>query len=374
MAKNVVGFGARPALEGEFAAHPAGVNGRGTSSNASGRYEREHRVLIDDGWGTLDEEPPQLKTTVAVDATRTIIARNESPDIPFDRSINPYRGCEHGCVYCFARPTHAYLGLSPGQDFESRLFVKPKAAQLLAQELRKPGYAVRTMALGTNTDPYQPIDGKYQTTREILSVLRDFNHPVGIVTKSNRVLRDTDILSEMAAKGLARVAISVTTLDRKLARAMEPRAPTPERRLEAIRELNAAGVPTSVMTAPMIPALNDHEMEAILERGREAGARHAGYVVLRLPLEIKDLFREWLEMHQPGRASHVMSLIRSMRGGKDYDAEWGKRMKGSGVYADLIAKRFKLACDRLGLNQWWTPLATDLFKPPPMAGDQLRLL
>ena len=374
MAKNIVGHGVRPALEGEFAAHPGGVSGRGTFSNASGRFEREHRVLIDDGWGTLDEEPPALKTSVAIDATRTIIARNESPDIPFDRSINPYRGCEHGCVYCFARPTHAYLGLSPGQDFESRLFVKPKAAQLLAQELRKPGYVVRTMALGTNTDPYQPIDGKHQITREVLSVLRDFNHPVGIVTKSNRVLRDADILSEMAAKGLARVAVSVTTLDRKLARAMEPRAPTPERRLEAIRELTAAGVPTTVMTAPMIPALNDHEMEAILERGYEAGARNAGYVVLRLPLEIKDLFREWLEAQQPGRASHVMSLIRSMRGGKDYDAEWGKRMKGSGVYADLIAKRFKLACDRLGLNKWWEPLATDLFKPPPAKGDQLRLL
>jgi DNA repair photolyase len=374
MAKNIVGHGPRPPQEGEFAAHPLGVKGRGTLSNLSGRFEREHRVLIDDGWGTVDEEAPKLSTTVAIDATRTIIARNDSPDIPFDRSINPYRGCEHGCVYCFARPTHAYLGLSPGQDFESRLFAKPKAAQLLAQELRKPGYQVRSMALGTNTDPYQPIDEKYQVTREVLKVLRDFRHPVGIVTKSNRVLRDLDILSEMAKDNLARVAISVTTLDRKLARAMEPRAPTPERRLEAIRELTAAGVPTSVMTAPMIPALNDHEMEAILERAREAGARHAGYVVLRLPLEIKDLFREWLEAEQPGRASHVMSLVRSMRDGKDYDAEWGKRMKGTGVYADLIAKRFKLACDRLGLNQWWTPLATDLFAPLPAAGDQLRLL
>ncbi|NOT39028.1 MAG: PA0069 family radical SAM protein [Alphaproteobacteria bacterium] len=374
MAKNIVGYGPRPAGEDEFAAHPSGVRGRGTFSNLSGRFESQHRVLMDDGWGTLEGDPPKLKTTVAIDATRSIIARNASPDIPFDRSINPYRGCEHGCVYCFARPTHAYLGLSPGQDFESRLFVKPKAAQLLRQELRKPGYQVRTMALGTNTDPYQPIDEKYQITREVLKVLRDFRHPVGIVTKSNRVLRDIDILSEMAKDNLARVAISVTTLDRELARTMEPRAPTPERRIEAIRELTAAGVPATVMTAPMIPALNDHEMEAILERGREAGARHAGYVVLRLPLEIKDLFREWLEANQPGRAGHVMSLIRSMRGGKDYDAEWGKRMKGSGVYAELIGKRFKLACDRLGLNQWWTPLATDLFKPPPAAGDQLRLL
>ncbi len=374
MAKNIVGYGPRQAGEDEFAAHPSGVKGRGTFSNISGRFESQHRVLMDDGWGTLADDAQKLKTTVAIDATRTIIARNSSPDIPFDRSINPYRGCEHGCVYCFARPTHAYLGLSPGQDFESRLFVKPKAAQLLAQELRKPGYQVRTMALGTNTDPYQPIDDKYQITREVLKVLRDFRHPVGIVTKSNRVLRDIDILAEMAKDNLARVAISVTTLDRELARTMEPRAPTPERRLEAIRELTAAGVPATVMTAPMIPALNDHELEAILERGHEAGARHAGYVVLRLPLEIKDLFREWLEANQPGRASHVMSLIRSMRGGKDYDAEWGKRMKGSGVYAELIAKRFKLACDRLGLNQWWTPLRTDLFKPTPATGDQLRLL
>ena len=374
MGKNVVGFGHRPPVEGEFAAHPAGTNGRGAFSNGSGRFENEHRVLIDDGWGTLDDEAPALKTSVGIDATRSIIARNVSPDLPFDRSINPYRGCEHGCIYCFARPTHAYLGLSPGQDFEARLFAKPKAATLLAAELRRPGYSVKTMALGTNTDPYQPIDGRFQITREILKVLRDFRHPVAIVTKSNWVLRDIDILAEMASMNLARVAISVTTLDRKLARTMEPRAPTPERRLEAMRSLSAAGIPTAVMTAPVIPALNDHEIESILERSYEAGARNAAYVVLRLPLEIKDLFAEWLEAAQPGRAKHVMSLIRSMRGGKDYDAEWGKRMKGTGVYADLIAKRFKLACDRLGLNQWWTPLRTDLFKPTPARGDQLRLL
>jgi len=374
MAKNIVGHGPRPAQDGEFAAHPSGVKGRGTLSNVSGRFESTHRVLTDDGWGALDDDPPVLKTTVGIDATRTIIARNESPDLSFDRSINPYRGCEHGCVYCFARPTHAYLGLSPGQDFESRLFAKPKAAQLLAQELRKPGYKVRTMALGTNTDPYQPIDERYQVTREILKVLSAFNHPVGIVTKSNRVLRDLDILSDMASRNLASVALSVTTLDRKLARAMEPRAPTPERRIEAIRALAAAGVPTAVMAAPMIPALNDHELESILERTHEAGARRAGYVLLRLPLEIKDLFREWLTTHEPGRAAHVMSLIRSMRGGKDYDADWGKRMKGTGVYADLIAKRFKLACERLGMNKESRSLRTDLFKPPPGKGDQLRLL
>lgn len=373
MAKNIVGYGPRPPEEDEHAAHPAGVKGRGTLSNVSGRFEREHRVLIDDGWGTLDEEPPALKTTVGIDATRTIIARNDSPDLSFDRSINPYRGCEHGCVYCFARPTHAYLGLSPGQDFESRLFAKPKAAQLLANELRKPGYQVRSMALGTNTDPYQPIDDRYQVTREILKVLRDFRHPVGIVTKSNRVLRDIDILAEMAEMKLAHVALSLTTLDRKLARAMEPRAPTPERRIDAIRELSRAGIPTAVMAAPMIPALNDHELEGILERAHEAGARRAGYVLLRLPLEIKDLFREWLEKNEPGRAGHVMSLIRSMRGGKDYDAEWGKRMKGTGVYAQLMAKRFKLACERIGLNKDWAPLRVDLFKPPPKTGDQMQL-
>jgi DNA repair photolyase len=374
MGKNIIGHGFRPPEEGEFAAHPAGVNGRGTLSNGSGRFEREHRVLIDDGWGTLDEGPAPLKTTVGIDATRSIIARNTSPDIPFDRSINPYRGCEHGCVYCFARPTHAYLGLSPGQDFESRLFAKPKAAQLLAQELRKPGYKVQSMALGTNTDPYQPIDDRFQVTREILQVLRDFRHPVSIVTKSNRVLRDIDILSEMAGMGLARVAVSVTTLDRKLARSMEPRAPTPERRIEAISELAKAGVPVAVMTAPLIPALNDHELEAILERSRDAGAANAAYVILRLPLEIKDLFREWLEAREPGRAAHVMSLVRSMRGGHDYDAEWGKRMKGTGVYAELIAKRFKLACERLGLNRDWAPPRLDLFQAPPMAGEQMRLL
>ncbi len=324
--------------------------------------------------GTLDDEAPALKTSVGIDATRSIIARNVSPDLPFDRSINPYRGCEHGCIYCFARPTHAYLGLSPGQDFEARLFAKPKAATLLAAELRRPGYSVKTMALGTNTDPYQPIDGRFQITREILKVLRDFRHPVAIVTKSNRVLRDIDILSEMASMNLARVAISVTTLDRKLARTMEPRAPTPERRLEAMRALSAAGIPTAVMTAPVIPALNDHEIESILERSYEAGARNAAYVVLRLPLEIKDLFAEWLEAAQPGRAKHVMSLIRSMRGGKDYDAEWGKRMKGTGVYADLITKRFKLTCERLGLNQQWPAQRVDLFQPPPKAGDQMQLL
>ena len=373
--KQIIGHGRRPALEDEHLAHPSlNTKGRGSLSNGSGRFESEHRVVIDDGWGSLDEEPMALKTSVGIDATRTIIARNDSPDLSFDRSINPYRGCEHGCIYCFARPTHAYLGLSPGQDFESRLFAKPNAARLLADELRKPGYQVRTMALGTNTDPYQPIDERYQITRQILGVLRDFRHPVGIVTKSNRVLRDVDILSEMASMGLARVALSITTLDRKLARSMEPRAPTPDRRVDALHQLSQAGVPTTVMAAPMIPALNDHEMEKILETARDAGARHAGYVLLRLPLEIKDLFREWLEAREPGRANHVMSLIRSMRGGRDYDSQWGRRMKGSGPYAQMMAKRFRVACERLRLNEESVELRTDLFKLPPQSGDQLKLL
>jgi len=373
--KQIVGHGSRPALEDEHLAHPSlNAKGRGSLTNASGRFESEHRVVVDDGWGSLDEEPAALKTTVGIDATRTIITRNESPDLSFDRSINPYRGCEHGCIYCFARPTHAYLGLSPGQDFESRLFAKPNAARLLSEELRKPSYQVRTMALGTNTDPYQPIDERYQITRQILRVLLDFKHPVGIVTKSNRVLRDIDILSEMAGLGLVRVALSITTLDRSLARSMEPRAPTPERRLEALRKLSEAGVPTTVMAAPMIPALNDHEMEKILEAARDAGAKHAAFVLLRLPLEIKDLFREWLEAREPGRAAHVMSLIRSMRGGRDYDSQWGRRMKGTGPYAQMMAKRFRVACERLRLNEESLELRTDLFKPPPQSGDQLPLL
>lgn len=373
MGKNIMGHGLREVADGEFAAHPGGVKGRGALSNATGRFEAQHRVFTDDGWGSLDAAPPVLKTSVAIDATRSIISRNTSPDLPFDRSINPYRGCEHGCIYCFARPTHAYLGLSAGQDFEAQLFAKPRAAALLASELRKPGYTVQPIALGTNTDPYQPIEGRFRITREILKVLRDFRHPVTIVTKSNRVLGDLDILAEMAAMNLARVALSVTSLDRKLSRSMEPRAPTPERRLDALRELSAAGVPTTVMTAPLIPALNDHELEVILARAREAGASHAGYIVVRLPLEIKALFEDWLQAEHPGRAKHVMSVLRSMRQGKAYDAEWGKRMAGTGTHAQLLAKRFKLACDRLGLNRERAPLRVDLFAPPPKTGDQLNL-
>ncbi len=357
---------------------PERARGRGALSNNVGRYERQTRVLVDDGWddGWRDDDlsPPPLRTEVIRDATRTIIARNQSPDISFDRSINPYRGCEHGCIYCFARPTHAYLGMSPGIDFESRLFAKPNAAELLAKELSAPGYVPRTIAMGTNTDPYQPIEKKMRITRSILEVLREFRHPVGIVTKSPLILRDVDILSEMAEMGLAKAALSVTTLDRKLARMMEPRAGTPSRRLQAIKGLSDAGIPTAVMFAPAIPALNDGELEAVLRAATEMGARSAGYVLLRLPLEIKDLFREWLEGNVPDRAKHVMSLVRQMRGGKDYDSQWSTRMRGTGPYAEMLARRFHMAVKRFGLNQPRAPLDATKFKRPPRPGEQLALL
>jgi DNA repair photolyase len=345
--------------------------GRGTLSNASGRYEPIARIAFDDGWQSLEELPP-FATTVSVDATRKIITRNESPDISFDRSINPYRGCEHGCVYCFARPTHAYLGLSPGLDFESKLFVKPDAPALLEKELSAPGYVPRTMAIGTNTDPYQPIERKYQVMRGILDVLERAGHPVGIVTKSALILRDLDILARMAERNLAKVAISVTTLDAKIARTMEPRAATPQRRLEALRQLSAAGVPTSVMVAPVIPAINDADIERILDAVALAGVKSAGYVMLRLPLEVRDLFVEWLRANYPDREKHVMKLIRDMRGGKDYDSTFGQRMTGSGPYAWMIGRRFENACARLGLNTHRRPLTTEHFHPPHRA-EQLSL-
>jgi DNA repair photolyase len=353
------------------------VKGRGAVSNRVSRYFREERARTTDGWDTPeDEDLPPLRTTVMRDATKTIIARNESPDIGFDRSINPYRGCEHGCIYCFARPTHAYLGLSPGLDFETKLLMKPDAPLLLEQELRKPGYAPAVIAMGTNTDPYQPIEREHRITRGILGVLRDFNHPVGIVTKSALIRRDIDILAPMAEKRLTHAFVSITTLDRDLARKMEPRAATPPRRLETIRALAAAGIPVGVMAAPMIPALNDHEMESILEAAAEAGASAAGYTALRLPLEIKDLFSEWLEAHVPGRAQHVLERVRDMRGGELYDSTWGKRMKGTGPYAALLKQRFAIARKRLGLERsgerWEFDLT--LFKPPAQAGDQLTLL
>lgn len=347
--------------------------GRGARSNMSGRFEHRAVEAFDDGWeGEADDAP--LRTHVSDEAARTIITRNQSPDISFDRSINPYRGCEHGCVYCFARPTHAYMGLSAGLDFESKLFAKPNAARLLRRELAKPGYQPRAIAIGTNTDPYQPIERERRITRQVLEVLAEHGHPVGIVTKSALVTRDIDILSEMAQEGLVKVALSVTTLDGKLARAMEPRASTPGRRLDAIRQLSDAGIPTGLMVAPVIPALNDHEIEAILKAGARMGAREAGYVLLRLPLEIKDLFSQWLEDVTPNRAQRIMKIIRDMRCGKDYDAEWGKRMTGAGPYAWTISRRFALAMERHGLSRQRLPLRTDLFEVPNTGPKQLALL
>jgi DNA repair photolyase len=346
--------------------------GRGTLSNTSGRYEPLARIAFDDGWQSLEDLPP-FQTTVSIDASRKIITRNGSPDISFDRSINPYRGCEHGCVYCFARPTHAFLGLSPGLDFESKLFVKPDAPKLLERELSAPGYEPRTIAIGTNTDPYQPIERQYQVMRGILEVLERAGHPVGIVTKSALILRDMDILARMAERNLAKVAISVTTLDPKLARTMEPRAATPARRLEALRQLSAVGVPTTVMVAPVIPAINDMDIERILDAAKVAGVKGAGYVLLRLPLEVRDLFAEWLNANYPDRAVHVMKLIRDMRGGKDYDSTWGKRMTGSGPYAWMIGRRFEAACEKLGLNQQRASLTTEHFRSPRPRAEQLAL-
>jgi len=352
---------------------PERRRGRGAQTNVSGRYEAEARLPHDDGWGSA-AELPRLRTEVQVERPKKIITRNNSPDISFDRSINPYRGCEHGCAYCFARPTHAYMGLSPGLDFETKLFAKPDAPALLEKELAAPGYVPRTIAIGTNTDPYQPIERERQIMRGILEVLARASHPVGIVTKSALVLRDLDILAPMAARGLVKVALSLTTLDRKLARAMEPRAATPPKRLETMKALADAGVPVTVMTAPIIPALNDTELERLLEAAHTAGAREAGYVLLRLPLEVAPIFKEWLETHYPDRAEHVLSLVRSMRGGKEYDSEWGSRMRGSGPYAWLIGRRFELATRRLGLNAEKRPLRTDLFTPPVPVGGQMRLI
>ncbi|MEO7135894.1 MAG: PA0069 family radical SAM protein [Vicinamibacterales bacterium] len=351
--------------------------GRGALSNDTSRYDSEKRIRTTDGWeadvaaAAEDDELPPLRTILTRDATRTIIARNNSPDIGFDRSINPYRGCEHGCIYCFARPTHAYLGLSPGLDFETKILFKPEAAKLLAAELAAPKYKCAVMAMGTNTDPYQPVERDLKVTRQILRVLSDFNHPVGIVTKSHLVTRDIDILADMARRNLAEVFLSVTTLDKDLARAMEPRASAPHRRLDAIRALATAGIPAGVMTAPMIPGLNDHEMEAILDAAVDAGATRAGYVPLRLPLEIKELFEEWLKTHRPDRAERVLSLIRQMRGGKLYDAEFGSRMRGEGPLAILLSQRFAAAVRRLGLNRIGVRLDTSAFHVPESARTAL---
>ena len=347
--------------------------GRGARSNVAGRFEGTGREAVDDGWGSLEDLEP-FATEVQVEVARTIISTNSSPDISFDQSINPYRGCEHGCSYCYARPTHAYMGLSPGLDFESRLFVKPNAAQLLEHELARPSYVAKVIALGTNTDPYQPIEREWRVTRSVLEVLARTRHPVGIVTKSALIVRDIDILASMARDGLVKVALSVTTLDRVTARKMEPRASTPAKRLEAISKLAEAGIPVSVMVAPIVPAINDAEIEKILAAAKASGATEAGYVLLRMPLEIKELFREWLATEFPDRAARVISILRQMRGGKDYDARWFERQKGSGPYAEQIAARFKLALRRLHLNERRLTVRSDLFRRPVAKGGQLALL
>jgi len=357
-----------PAAIAERLLPPERRRGRGAATNASGRFEILAREDFDDGW-TRDEAPEPLVTEVTLEKPRSAITRNESPDIPFDRSINPYRGCEHGCFYCFARPTHAYMGLSAGLDFESKLFAKPGLAALLERELASPKYAVQPIALGTNTDPYQPIERQHRITRAVLETLRRARHPFSIVTKSNLVLRDLDILADMARDGLVKVFLSVTTLDRTLARKMEPRAPTPEKRIEAIAALAETGVPAGVMVAPVIPAINDAEIETILARAYAAGARECGYVALRLPLELRDMFREWLQVHFPDRLQRSVSLVQSMRGGKDYEAEWGRRMVGSGPYAWMIGRRVEMTARRLGYRETPLRLRTDLFTRPAPTTD-----
>jgi DNA repair photolyase len=347
------------------------LHGRGARTNASGRYERFAVEAFDDGWAA--EETSRLETIVTPELAKTIISTNQSPDISFDQSINPYRGCEHGCIYCYARPNHAYVGLSPGVDFETKLFVKANAAQLLEAALSKPSYLPRTIMLGGVTDIYQPIERGYGVTRAVLDVLQRYRHPTALITKSQLVIRDIDILAPMAARGLAKAALSVTTLERRIARVMEPRAAAPHRRIEAIRALAQAGVPVTVMVAPIIPGINDSEIEAILEEAAKAGASSAGYVILRLPLEIKDLFREWLHEHFPNRAARVMKLVRQMRGGRDYDPEWGKRQKGEGPYAQMIADRFARATRRLGLDKPRLALDHTQFRRPVGTGDQQDL-
>jgi len=358
--------------------HAAPRKGRGAGINPEGRFEKTAREAFDDGWDApADPELEPLKTFVTEERAKTIITRNDSPDIPFTQSINPYRGCEHGCIYCYARPSHAYLNLSPGVDFETRLFAKVNAAELLRVELARPGYACEVISLGANTDPYQPIERRYKITRGILEVLAECEHPVGIVTKNAMIERDLDILVPMAKKSLVNVFISVNNLDHELARRLEPRCPAPARRLEAIRRLSAAGVPVGVLCAPVIPFLTDHQIEPVLEAAWEAGARAAGYVLMRLPWELKDLFKNWLETHYPLKAKHVMSRVHQMRGGRDNDPSFGGRMRGSGELADLLRKRFDIACARLGFNgermRRYHELDATRFKPPAARTGQLAL-
>jgi len=352
---------------------PMRPRGRGAASNDAGRFERETREPADDGWSGAETDVKRLRTTLIKDNARTIITRNDSPDISFDRSVNPYRGCEHGCIYCFARPSHAYWGYSAGIDFESRLFFKPGAADLLDAAFRKSGYQPEPILIGANTDAYQPVERQLRLTRRLLELCLEFRHPVSVITKSAGITRDLDLLGALAELGLAKAAISLTTLDRKLARAMEPRAATPRRRLDAIRALTGAGVPVTVMTAPIIPGLNDHEIEALLEAAAGAGARDAGYVLLRLPLEVRDLFKDWLAIHRPNAAAKIMSLIRQTRGGKDYDARWHVRGVGEGPVAALIASRFRAAVRRYGLDGPRAKLRIDLFQRPLAENAQMSL-
>lgn len=346
--------------------------GRGAVSNRSGRYESHHYESFDDGWGTLEQDQTPLRTTLHTDNSRSIIAYNRSPDIPFDRSINPYRGCEHGCIYCFARPSHAWLGLSPGLDFESQIYQKKDAAELLLKELSNPRYQCQTISLGAVTDPYQPVERELMLTRRILQVLADCKHPVQIITKSSLVIRDIDILAKMAAENLAGVCLSITTLDRQLARKMEPRAHTPEKRLLAVQELSDAGIPVTVLCAPIIPALNDHELEAILTQCRHAGASSAAFIPVRLPLEIKDLFQEWLRTHFPDKADHVLNRIRDIRNGRLNDSRFGSRMRGQGEYARMLEQRFKLIYRKLKFPGN-TSLDSSIFTPPNQSPVQLSL-
>ncbi|QQA44276.1 PA0069 family radical SAM protein [Pelagovum pacificum] len=346
--------------------------GRASVSNATNRFERFVAEAVDDGWGR-DEELPPLRTEVSVERPRRAITRNTSPDVHFDRSLNPYRGCEHGCIYCFARPSHAYLGLSPGLDFETRLVARPGIAEVLARELSKPGYTPAPLAIGTNTDAYQPVEKQRGVMRKVLEVLLEFRHPVTIVTKGTLIERDIDLLREMAAEGLASVGISVTTLDPAIARAMEPRVPSPARRLASIERLSTAGVPVRVMASPVVPALTDHELEKIIEAGAAAGAVAASAIVLRLPREVAGLFREWVEEAFPDRATRIMGRVRELHGGRDYDPEFGKRMRGQGPWADLLRARFLTAIRRHGLSETLPNLRNDLFRVPPRPGDQLSL-
>ncbi|MEL6997472.1 MAG: PA0069 family radical SAM protein [Pseudomonadota bacterium] len=350
---------------------PERRRGRGAGSNPDNRYERLRAARTDDGWSREPDAP--VRTRVDIDSSRTVLARNTSPDVPFDRSINPYRGCEHGCIYCFARPTHAHLGFSPGLDFETRLLAKPNAAELLAEVLRKPGYKVAPIAIGTNTDPYQPVEKDWRIMRSVLEVLWEHRHPLTITTKGTLLTRDVDILRKMAREDLVRVTVSLTSLDNRLSRSMEPRCAAPARRLAMVRELTRSGVPTGVGLAPIIPGLTDHEIEHLLRAGAEAGADFATFIMLRLPLEVAPLFEDWLEREYPDRAAKIMNRVREMHGGKTYDSQWFKRLRGEGVYATLIARRFDLARKKFGLDKDRVRLRTDLFKVPPRSGDQLSL-